>query len=192
MTLVYGLFHSWIIDSSCERLHAWKGWWVILRNEVTDLWSMKWSGLWHSEIVCQCSGTVTRVSPAESLSSWSLLGLQNSCALAGSCMHWVFLRCMKKFSCPSCCHELFVWNLKEVCKFLLTWDVSPVMSSPTQPHTLKLGHFSSSGSPIKTGKEWNWFNINVPSLKFAEKVLALFKMCVWSPQKWRLYCKCTV
>lgn len=137
---------------------------------------VKWSLTFGD--VGQCSGTVTRVSPAESLSSWSLLGLQNSCALAGSCIHWVFLRYMKILSCPSYGHELFVCNLKEVCKFLLTWDISPVMSSPTQPHTLKLGHFSSPGSPIKTGKEWNWFSINVPSLKFAEKVLALFKMCM--------------
>lgn len=125
-----------------------------------------------------------------------LLGASSDCRTVVhwqvSCIHWVFLRCRKIFSFPSCCHELFVWNLKEVGKFLLTWDVSPVMSSPTQPHTLKLGHFSSSGSPIKTGKEWNWFNINVPSLKFAEKVLSLFKICMWSPQKWGLYCKCTV
>ncbi|CAM6034265.1 unnamed protein product [Sphagnum compactum] len=45
-----------------------------------------------------------------------------------------------------------------------------VVSSPTKPHSLKLGHLIPPSSPVKTGKEWSWFNISVPSLKYAEKV----------------------
>jgi hypothetical protein len=38
---------------------------------------------------------------------------------------------------------------------------------------LKLGHLIPPSTPVKTGKEWSWFNISVPSLKYAEKVIAL-------------------
>ncbi len=52
-------------------------------------------------------------------------------------------------------------------------DSHAVVSSPTKPHSLKLGHLIPPSTPIKTGKEWSWFNISVPSLKYAEKVIAL-------------------
>jgi acylaminoacyl-peptidase len=49
-------------------------------------------------------------------------------------------------------------------------DSHAVVSSPTKPHSLKLGHLIPPSTPVKTGKEWSWFNISVPSLKYAEKV----------------------
>lgn len=48
--------------------------------------------------------------------------------------------------------------------------VVAVVSSPTQPQNLKLGHIASPDSLIRSGKEWNWSNINLPSLQFSAKV----------------------
>lgn len=45
-----------------------------------------------------------------------------------------------------------------------------VVSSPSQPDSLKLGQHLSTCTPLKTVKEWSWFDINIPSLKFAEEV----------------------